>query len=207
MPRITNSQIFFRQAQQKDVPQMLAIYAPYVKETAITFEYQVPSVTEFTSRMTAISARYPFIVAAQGEKILGYAYLSAFHPRAAYAWSAEISIYLNRNKRRIGLGRHFYALLEKIAKQQHILNLNACISVPRSTDPHLPLDSVRFHEHMGFKKAAHFHNCGYKFSTWYDMIWMEKQIGRHTASVETVVPFSELKISVLNELTSLKISN
>ncbi|WP_311408207.1 GNAT family N-acetyltransferase [Liquorilactobacillus uvarum] len=204
MPKMKNSQIVFRQVQREDIPQLLEIYTPYVKKTAITFEYQVPTTEDFAQRITEISLKYPFIIAARDHEILGYAYLSSFHPRAAYAWSAEISIYLKSNSRRNGLGRRFYTLLEKAAKQQHILNLNACIGVSPKPDPHLPPDSVIFHEHMGFKQTAHFHNCGYKFSTWYDMIWMEKQIGQHKSSVDPVIPFPKLKTNLLNEFQAEK---
>ncbi|KRL01813.1 GNAT family N-acetyltransferase [Liquorilactobacillus capillatus] len=200
MSKMKDLQINFRQAQEKDITQMLAIYAPYVEETAITFEYKVPTIDEFTRRVNEISTRYPYLIAEQQNTLLGYAYLSPFHPRAAYAWSAEISIYLKTNCRHHGLGRRFYTLLEKIAKQQNIMNLNACIGVPQKQDPYLPLDSIKFHEHMDFIKVGHFHNCGYKFATWYDMIWMEKQLGTHFTNVKPVIPFPKLSNKTLDIL-------
>jgi phosphinothricin acetyltransferase len=105
---------------------------------------------------------------------LGYAYLSSFHPRAAFGWCAEISIYLRMDVRRQGLGRLLYETLERIALAQGITNLNASIAVPVEEDEHLTWDSVRFHEKMGYVPVGQFHRCGYKFHTWYGVLWMEK---------------------------------
>ena len=96
-----------------------------------------------------------------------------------------------QKQKKKGIGRKLHDALEATLKQQGILNLNACIAfVPDdrlqatgneqwTSDPYLTLDSVRFHEHMGYQKVAHFHQCGKKFGKWYDMIWMEKIIGEH----------------------------
>lgn len=168
-----------RQATIDDAKELLRIYAPYVERTAITFEYDVPSLNEFQERIKEISQAYPYLVVEENKRIIGYAYAHQFKERAAYQWSVESSIYLDMKERHHGAGRILYAELENQLKAQGILNMNACITYMDEPDEYLPLDSIHFHETMGFTRCAHFHQCGYKFDRWYDMIWMEKMIGEH----------------------------
>lgn len=86
----------------------------------------------------------------------------------------------------------YYTALGTVSRAQNILSLNACIGYPEKEDDYLALNSVRFHEHMGYSMAGKFHNCGYKFGNWYHMVWMEKQIGEHSSHPAPVIPFSEL---------------
>jgi phosphinothricin acetyltransferase len=172
-----------RLATEQDASEILAIYAPYVTGTAITFEYEVPSLEEFTRRIQRTLLRYPYLVACSGDSIVGYAYASPFHKRPAYSWAAETSIYVSMESRGRGIGHTLYALLEKMLQKQNILNLNACIAYPNPA-------SIAFHEHLGYQTVAHFHNCGYKMGHWYDMVWMEKFIGEHLPDPPQVVPFS-----------------
>lgn len=181
-----------RPAAPEDAPALLKIYAPYVRETAITFEYEVPTPEEFAARIRHTLERYPYLVAERDGTPVGYTYVSPFGERAAYAWSVETSIYVARDCRGNGIGRTLYGRLEEVLKKQHILNLNACIAVPRGTDPHLTWGSPKFHERLGYKEVAHFHQCGCKFDTWYDMIWMEKLLGGHPSPALPVLPFSEV---------------
>lgn len=185
--------LVFRTAKVEDAQELLDIYAPYVKETAITFEYEVPSVEEFRQRIQHTLEKYPYIVALQEDTIVGYAYASAFHERAAYDWCAEVSIYLDRKTRHNGIGKLLYLELEKILKQMNILNLNACIGYPEVEDEYLTKNSVGFHEHMGYKMVGEFHQCGYKFNRWYNMVWMEKMLSEHPEKPEKVIHFKDLK--------------
>ena len=93
-----------REALLKDAEEIIDIYRPYVLETAITFEYEVPAVEEMENRIREREGRYPFLVAEENERVLGYAYLSPFKERSAYDWSAETSIYIRREERGRGLG-------------------------------------------------------------------------------------------------------
>ena len=170
-----------RVAKAEDAQALLSIYAPYVEATAITFEYEVPSEDELTKRIQHILQKYPDLVAELNGEILGYAYAGAFNKRAAYDWSVETTIYVKKNKGRLGIGRRLYNALEAALKAQEILNLNACIAYPEEEDKYLTKDSVSFHNKMGFQMVGQFHNCGYKFYRWYNMVWMEKQIGSHKA--------------------------
>ena len=168
-----------REAIPSDAGAMLAIYAPYVQQTAITFEYDVPTLDDFRQRLQKVQSRFPWVVAEEDGRIVGYAYASAFKERAAYQWAVETSIYVDQSMKRCGIGRQLHEALEQRLKAQGILNMNACISFIETEDEYLTLDSVRFHEQLGYNKVAHFHLCGKKFGRWYDMIWMEKIIGEH----------------------------
>ncbi|HJD97513.1 GNAT family N-acetyltransferase [Mailhella massiliensis] len=184
--------IRIRTATTADAPALLDIYAPYVRETAISFEYDVPSLQEFEGRVSHTLSRYPWIVAEQGGRVLGYAYASAFHPRAAYQWCAEASIYLARDARGHGLGARLYDALEDILRRQNMLVLYACIASPSEEDEHLTRASLRFHARMGFRSVGEFPRCGYKFGRWYGMVWMEKRLAEPSDPPAPVIPFSEM---------------
>ena len=167
--------IEIRTVTPEDAERLLEIYSYYVKNTAISFEYEIPSLEEFRERIVNISKKYPYICAIADEKIIGYAYAGVFHEREAYRYSVELSIYVDLERRRGGCGRALYAALEERLKKQGIKNLYACIAVPpKKADEYLTFDSMKFHKKMGYKIAGHFHSCGIKFDRWYDMIYMEK---------------------------------
>ena len=163
----------------EDAEELLSIYAPYVQDTAISFEYEVPSLSEFQDRIKNISSALPYIKAVEAGEILGYAYADKFKCRKAYDWSVEETVYVRKDSRKSGVGKLLYHALEDSLKRIGILNMNACIAIPKENDKHLSTDSYYFHEKMGFSLVGSFHNSGYKFNTWYDMIWMEKIIGEH----------------------------
>ena len=184
--------ILIRMATEEDAEEILKIYAPYVTETAISFEYKMPTVAEFSQRIKDTLQMYPYIVAIEDGLIVGYAYASAFKQRAAYAWAAETTVYVKRDYRGNGIGKKLYLALEDILKRQNIINLNACLAYTSCEDRHLDNTSTAFHEHLGYKKVAHFTKCGYKFGTWYDMIWMEKMLGRHPNTPNPVIPITKI---------------
>lgn len=182
--------ITIRTARPEDAAALLEIYAPYVTDTAITFEYTVPSEAEFRGRIEKTLKRYPYIVAEKAGRMIGYAYAGAFHPRAAYDWACELSIYVATDARRCGLGSRLYERLEKVLGAQGLLNLNACIAVPLTDDdPYLTRASVAFHARRGYNTVGEFTKCGYKFNRWYNMVWMEKLIGEHLEVQPPVKPF------------------
>lgn len=184
--------ITIRTASISDAQPLLEIYAPYVRKTAITFEYEVPELCEFQKRIENTLNKYPYIVAETDGEISGYAYTGVFKNRAAYDWAAEVSVYVKEDKRGLGIGRRLYAALEEISWAQHILNLNACIACCDTEDEYLTNDSVAFHSHLGYSMVGKFHQCGYKFGRWYDMVWMEKRIGVHNTAPEPVIAFPDL---------------
>ena len=184
--------ITLRTAALPDAERLLEIYRPYVEETAITFEYDVPTIDEFRGRMTRVLEKYPYLVAERDGTIVGYAYAGPFVGRAAYSWAAETTVYLDRERRGMGLGRRLYTALENVARAQNIWNLNACIGYPREEDEYLNRNSAQFHAHLGYRMVGEFHRCGYKFGRWYDMVWMEKLLGEHPAVPAPVIPFPTL---------------
>lgn len=101
-----------------------------------------------------------------------------------------MTVYVDKNQKKQGIGRLLYRELEKALYRQNILNVNACIACPVGEDAHLTADSIFFHERMGYTMVGKFHRCGYKFDTWYDMVWMEKFLGEHPKHPQNVIPFS-----------------
>ena len=181
----TEHSITIRTAVPADAQTLLDIYAPYVEHTAITFEYEVPSVEEFSSRIRHTLQKYPYLVAEENGRLLGYAYASPFHDRPAYDWSVETSIYVDQKICHRGVGKKLHDALEAALKEQGILNMNACIAYPPVDDEYLDKNSVEFHKHMGYRLVGEFYKCGYKFHRWYNMVWMEKLIGEHLPDQES----------------------
>ena len=184
--------IVIRSATVEDAEAILKIYTYYVENTAITFEYDIPSLDEMKSRITKTLKKYPYLVILHEGKVQGYAYAGPFKERAAYDWSVETTIYLAHDAVKGGLGKKLYLALEEALKEMGILNLYACIGYPIEEDAYLTKNSAQFHEHLGYKTVGEFHRCGYKFHRWYNMIWMEKMIGNHEEFVESVKFAEEL---------------
>lgn len=178
--------INIRDAQIEDAERLLEIYGYYVENTAITFEYDIPSIEEFKGRIRKTKEKYPYLVIEVDGIIMGYAYAGAFKGRAAYDWAVELSIYLDKDAKKMGLGRRLYDQMTEILKSMGIVNLYACITYPNIEDEYSSKNSAQFHEHLGFTLCGTFHNCGYKFGRWYNMIWMEKIIGEHLPDMKPV---------------------
>lgn len=158
-----------RMATVKDVPRILEIYGPYIENTAISFEYEIPSLEAFTQRFLGITAQFPWLVWEENGVILGYAYGSRPFERAAYQWCASASIYLCPEAFGKGIGRKLYAALEQYLQQQGYRKVYAVITTANE-------DSVAFHRAVGFQYTATMPNCGYKFGKWYGTVWMEKDL-------------------------------
>ena len=171
--------IEIRTATVDDAEEILAIYSPYVKNTAISFEYEPPSIEEFRERIRKTLESFPYLVAVSDGEIIGYTYAGKFHPRAAFLHSAELSIYLRQDMRGKGIGKILYTEIERILKTKGIINLYALVAYADEEDNYISHDSVIFHEVMGYKTVGKCKKCGYKFDRWYDMLFMEKFIGSH----------------------------
>ena len=171
--------MIIRRALPDDTKRLLEIYAYYVINTAVSFEYDVPSEADFCNRIQNTLQNYPYLVLEENGIIQGYAYAGVFKSRAAYSRSCEVSIYVDRGAKRRGYGRKLYEALEDSLKKQGIINMYACIAHPVVEDEYLSKDSERFHRRLGFSTVGEFHQCAYKFGRWYNMIWMEKFVGEH----------------------------
>lgn len=179
-----------RVATPDDAEELLGIYAPYVEQTAVTFECDAPTVQEFRSRIEHTLEAYPYLVmvsderdanasadaAAEPGRILGYAYAGPLKTRAAYIHSAEASVYVHSDIHGRGIGRALYQSLEAALGRMGVLNLYAATTDdPR--DPYLTNASIRFHEHVGFHVIGTLSECGYKFGRWYGDTIVEEAPG------------------------------
>ena len=194
--QVMENQVTLRFAVPDDAAAIRSIYEPYVLNTAVTSEYYVPTEEEFRARITRTRERYPYIVAVKDGQIIGYIYASPLSPRHAYSWAAETSIYIRQNVRRTGAGSRLYKALSAICRKQNVLNLYARIAFADPEDEFLVNASARFHEAIGFRKAAEFHRVFHKFGRWYNAIWMEKLLGDHDeGAMPEVIPFPELYLT------------
>lgn len=185
--------ILIRVAREEDARELLNIYAYYVEHTAITFEHEAPTLEEFAHRIRETLRNYPYLVAEVDGKIAGYIYASRFRTRASYAWSASTSVYIDRKYHKKGIGKLLYAKLEELLRQQNVTNVYAGIADPVEEDEYLTRNSERFHEAIGYKIVARYHECGSKFGRWYNLIEMEKIIENRTCPPKDFIPFEKLK--------------
>ena len=158
-----------RIATEKDLPEILDIYAPYILTSTATFEYDVPCRKVFLQRFYTITAQFPWLVWEEEGRLLGYAYASAPYERAAFRWCAEPSVYLRPEAKGRGIARKLYTVLEWILDKQGYQVLYALITAENA-------DSLRFHEKMGYTHRAEFPDCGFKFHRWLGLVWMEKRL-------------------------------
>lgn len=179
-----------RMAVVEDTKEILKIYKPYVEKTFISFEHTVPSEEEFSNRIRQTLEKYPYLVATDHDKIVGYTYAAPFKSRAAYEWTVETSIYVNEAYRGQGIGHQLYTALEALLIRQNIVTANACIAYPNE-------ESIKFHESCGYQKVAHFTKCGYKLGKWVDMIWMEKRLRVPPKHPQNIIPIQQLQTLTL----------
>lgn len=159
-----------RFATEADARTLLKIYAPYVQETAITFELEPPTLEEFSERIRVYSAEYPYLVCQVGGKAVGYAYAHRMQERAAYQWNAELSVYLAPEAVGKGLGTALYRALIKLLALQGVQNVYGLVTAPNAA-------SEALHARMGFTVAGAYHHTGYKLGAWHDVLIFEKRIG------------------------------
>jgi L-amino acid N-acyltransferase YncA len=150
-----------RLATARDCEQIAAIYAPYVRDTAISFELEPPSADEMRTRVANVLQFMPWLVCDRGGEILGYAYGDQFRARAAYQWSASVSVYVDSRAHRGGVGRGLYTSLFAILKWQGLHNLYAGITLPDVGG------SVGFHRSFGFRQIGLEESVGYKLGAWH----------------------------------------
>ncbi len=169
--------ITIRNATPADAAALLAIYTPYVLHTGITFESAPPTLADFRQRIATTLEHYPYLVAVDEHgEVAGYAYAHRWRERAAFAHCAEMSIYINKEKRRQGTGARLYAALEQRLKAQGISTLIATITWQDHPGQHITADSPAFHERMGYVKAGHLRRAGLKFGEWFDLLYYQKFI-------------------------------
>ena len=162
--------IGLRDASTNDAAAIQAIYAPIVRDTAISFEIDPPSVAEMAARIERIADRYPFIVVERDAEVLGYAYAGPLKDRAAYDRSVEVTVYVGEAARGIGVGRKLYAELFARLRTRNIHSAIAIIALPNP-------GSVTLHERMGFRPVGVLKEVGRKFDRWHDVGWWQLMLG------------------------------
>ena len=162
--------VTLRRAHLEDAEAILEIYAPYIRNTNITFEYEVPSLSEFRDRMAGIMEGYPYLICEIDGIAAGYAYAHRYKERAAYQWDAELSVYLREGCERRGIGQAFYTALMEILKEQHVRNVYGIV-----TSPNPPSEAL--HAAMGFRLAGVSLKTGYKLGKWIDVSCFERPLG------------------------------
>jgi L-amino acid N-acyltransferase YncA len=159
-----------RAATTDDAAACAAIYAPYVTDTAITFETEPPSAGEMAERIAAASQGHAWLVLEDGGRVVGYAYGGTFNHRPSYRWSCEVSVYVEFGRRRTGAGRMLYeALLQRLAERGYRVAA-AGMTLPNEA-------TVGLHRAMGFEDVGTFRQIGFKHGRWHDVAWMQLTLG------------------------------
>jgi len=157
-----------RIATEADAPACAAIYAPYVTDTAVSFEEEPPSATEMAQR---IASAHDWLVLEDEGRVVGYAYAATWHPRAAYRWACEVSVYLELGRRRTGAGRALYDVLLPHLTERGYRAAIAGMTLPNP-------GSEGLHRALGFEPVGTYRNIGYKFGAWHDVAWTQRVLAR-----------------------------
>lgn len=180
-----------RMATLQDAEKILAIYAPYVKNTAVSFEYEAPTPAAFRQRMEGIMAFYPYLVWEEEGEILGYAYAHRHQERKAYQWNAELSIYLHPDATRRGLGSKLCLALLDLLRLQGVKTAYSCVTLPNAA-------SEALHAKMGFSPAGVWRNSGYKHGAWRDVGWFEKELSPYEENPKDPVSIHDVSRDVID---------
>lgn len=180
MPEIT-----IRPAALADAAEMLAIYAPYVRNTTVSSEYEPPSLAEFARRIETFTAALPWLVCRVDGAVAGYGYAAPHRTRAAYQWSVETSIYVAEGFHRRGVARALYSALFELLTRQGYYNIYVGITSPNER-------SIKFHSAMGFVISGSYQDSMYKFGKWRDVLWMAKSLRPHESEPHPTLPWPQL---------------
>jgi phosphinothricin acetyltransferase len=175
-----------RDATEHDATAIAAIYAPYCRETPISFEVEPPSTDEMRKRIETVLPQYPWLICQCDDGIAGYAYAGRHHERAAYRWSVNVAIYLSARHHRRGIGRALYSALFSMLVEQGYFTAFAGITLPNEA-------SEGLHRSMGFENVGIYHAAGYKQGAWHDVIWLEKRLQPLRPDPTEPVPAAQLR--------------
>ena len=169
MGAMAGSDRTIRDATAQDAAACAAIYAPYVTDTAISFEETPPTTAEMAGRIAAAARTHAWLVLTDGGEVVGFAYGGPFHSRPAYQWACEVSVYVARDRRRTGAGRALYtALLDRLARRGYRRAL-AAMTLPNES-------SVALHKAMGFEPVGTLRRVGWKHGAWHDVAWVQRDL-------------------------------
>lgn len=187
--------VLVRQVSDTDAASILSIYAPYIVNTVITFEEEVPSPEEYAQRISKVSQKYPWLVCEVDGAVVAYVYASIYRERAAYQWSCECSVYVAEEYKGKGIGAYLYNALFAILKEQRFHTVYAIITLPNDA-------SVRLHEKLGFQYFAVFEKVGYKLGGWQNVGWWRLAINSYEDQPSPPVLFADLPLSSYQHLLS-----
>ena len=185
--------IQLRVATPQDAAACAAIYAPYVTGTVITFETELPKAADFADRIGKVGAQYPWLIAADGDTVFGYAYAGPHNPRPAYRWSVDVAIYLASTAHRRGIGRRLYQALLALLLRQGYYNAYGRITVPNDA-------SIGLHEALGFERVGYLRRAGYKLGGWYDVGFWELLMRESAAEPGEPIAFADLPPAEVREM-------
>lgn len=177
------SDLRLRVAAPDDAAAVADAYRPYVEETAVTFEESPPDAAAVSDRIETKLETFPWFVAERDGQVVGYAYASKLRDRPAYRWTAELSVYVDRDDRGAGVGSALYRALLATLERQGFESAYGVVTVPNP-------ESVGFHESFGFERVALFPDVGYKLGEWHDVAWYERALGERSDDPDDPTPFS-----------------
>lgn len=189
------STVTLRAVKSADAARILDIYAPYISNTSISFETTVPSLEAFTQRIADIVAHYPYLVAEKNGIVIGYAYATRIRGRAAYDWSASLSVYLDHAYTGRGVGSLLCRALFALLREQGIRSVFSLVSVPNEP-------SVALHKSLGFSFMGTQEKAGFKAGEWHDVVWFQKPIGDFSGAPDPTIPFPDLDPSLVKRILS-----
>lgn len=174
-----------RIARPADARDLQAIYAPYVRDTVISFELDPPSADEMARRVAGIVPLFPWLAWEEDGRVVGYAYASRHKDRLAYQWSVDVSAYVHRDFHRRGIGGALYRELLAIVRRQGFVNAYGGITLPNPA-------SVALHESVGFRPLCVYRGVGFKMGRWHDVGWWELRLAELPSNPPAPRPFGEL---------------
>jgi phosphinothricin acetyltransferase len=169
-PGTSNTEWLVRDADpDADAQACLVIYAPFIIDTSVSFEEQVPTLEDFRDRIRTTIAAYPWLVLEVAGRVAGYAYASQHRSRAAYRWAADVTVYIGPEHRGLGVGRRLYTELFDRLRGQGIRTVCAGVTVPNEA-------SVGLHRAMGFEPVGVYRRIGWKAGAWHDVMWLQLEL-------------------------------
>nr|WP_135665505.1 GNAT family N-acetyltransferase [Halorhabdus rudnickae] len=176
-----------RVATPTDASAICSIYAPYVESTPISFETETPTTAEMADRIETTREQYPWLVYESDDgTILGYATASPRRSMGAYAWTAELTVYVAEDARRSGIGTALYTALLALLTEQGYYNASAAVTLPNPA-------SVRLHAKHGFEPVGTFPAVGNKDGEWHDVQWWYRQLAERPEDPTPPEPFSAIE--------------
>ncbi len=194
-----------RLATEHDALQVLEIYAPFCKDSPVSFEVQPPTLDEMQQRITKVQKKLPWLACERRGEVLGYVYAGSHSERAAYQWSVDVAVYIREAERRSGIGRALYTSLFKILVFQGYYNAYAGVTLPNP-------GSERLHQAMGFQPIGIYRGVGYKGGAWHDVAWFDLSLQprvpdpKPPININALRNTSELECALTSGLPFLKLA-